>query len=98
MDKLKVSDIEIVPLRNPKNGLVGFCSFVLNGSIFIGSVGIYTCLKNDLGYRLVYPTRKTLNGDLISCVYPINRNSGETIERVVVAKYKAVVEDVLIYE
>lgn len=98
MDRLRVSNIEIVPLRNPKNGLVGFGSFVLNDSILIGSVGIYTCLKNDLGYRLVYPTRKTLNGDLISCVYPINRNTGEAIERAVIAKYKAVVEDALIYE
>jgi len=97
MSDLKITDIEIVPIR-PRNGLVGFCSFVLNASIYIGSVAIQTCLKNDLGYRLIYPTRKTLKGDLVSCVYPINRSTGEMIERAVISKYKAVVEDVLINE
>ena len=97
MDSLKISNIEITPIR-PRNGVVGFCSFVLNDQIYIGSVAIHTCLKNDLGYRLVYPTRKTLNGDLLSCVCPINRQTGDTIERVVVAKYRAIVEDVLINE
>ncbi len=97
MNGLNISNIEITPIR-PRDGLVGFCSFVLNDSIYIGSVAIHTCLKNSLGYRLVYPTRKTLNGDLISCVYPINRETGDTIERAVIAKYKALVEDVLINE
>ena len=97
MDSLKVSNIEITPIR-PRNGVVGFCSFILNNQIYIGSVAIHTCLKNDLGYRLVYPTRKTLNGDLLSCVYPINRQTGDTIERTVIAKYKAIVEDALINE
>jgi DNA-binding cell septation regulator SpoVG len=80
------------------NGIVGFCSFVLNDQIYIGSVAIHNCLKNDLGYRLVYPTRKTSKGDLLSCVYPINRETGDTIERAVIAKYKAIVEAVLINE
>jgi stage V sporulation protein G len=97
MAELTISNIEITPIR-PKNGLVGFCSFVLNDSIYIGSVAIHNCLRNDLGYRLVYPTRKTLNGDLLATVYPINRTTGETIERAVIAKYKALVEDVLINE
>jgi len=97
MNNLKISNIEINPIR-PRNGIVGFCSFVLNDSIYVGSVAIHTCLKNDLGYRLVYPTRKTKNGDLLSCVYPINRTTGEAIERAVIARYKAIVEDALIYE
>jgi stage V sporulation protein G len=97
MTEIIISNIEINPIR-PRNGIVGFCSFVLDNRIYVGSVAIHTCLKNDLGYRLVYPTRKTKSGDLISCVYPINRQTGDTIERAVIARYKAIVEDVLIYE
>ena len=50
MNNLKITNIEINPIR-PMNGVVGFCSFVLNDSIYIGSVAIHNCLKNDLGYR-----------------------------------------------
>jgi len=95
MCSIRISNIEINLIRH-RNGLVGFCSFVLNDSIYVGSVAIHNCLKNDLGYRLVYPTRKAKNGDLISTVYPINRETGDAIERVVIAKYKAIVEAVLI--
>ena len=98
MNDLKVSNIEIMPMRNPKNGLVGFCSFVLNDSIYIGYVGIYTCRKNNLGFRLVYPTKKTKNGDNFPCVYPINRETGDTIERVVISRYRDIIEDALINE
>ena len=97
MDDFKISDIEITP-KLPRDGLVGFCSFVLNDAIYIGSVAIQTCLNNGLGYRLVYPTRKTSKGDLIPCVYPINRQTGETIERAVLKEYKVLVEEVLINE
>ena len=92
MKKLEVSNVQIIPLRNAKDGLVAFCSFLLNESVYVGDVGIHTCLGNGSGYRLVYPERKTLNGDLIPCVYPINRETGRMVEEAVIAKYKSIVE------
>jgi len=97
MDSIRISDIQIIPIR-ARDGLIGFCSFVLNDSIYIGSVAIHTCLKNNLGYRLVYPTRKLSNGNFVKCVNPINRETGEAIERAVIAEYKAVVEKNFINE
>jgi len=95
---MKVSDVQITPMRTAKDGLVGFCSFILDDSIYIGSVAIFTCLRNKLGYRLVYPSKKTQRGDLIPCVYPINEETGRAIAEAVIPKYKAIVESALINE
>jgi len=85
---LEISEIQIIPVQ-PRNGLVGFCSFILNDSIYIGDVAIHTCLSNPEGYRLVYPDRILANGKKVNCVHPINRKTGEAIQKAVVAKYKS---------
>src|SRR5574344_1961686 len=55
----RISEIQIVPV-NPKDGLVGFASFVFDNCLHLGSIGIYT--RPQGGYRLTYPTRKATNG------------------------------------
>ena len=47
---LTVDEIEIYPVR-PRGGLVAFASFVLNGAVFVGNVGIHT-RPDGSGYRL----------------------------------------------
>jgi len=37
----RLSEIQIIPIK-PQNGLVGFASFVLDGSLYLGSIGIMT--------------------------------------------------------
>ena len=51
----RLSEIQIIPIK-PQNGLVAFASFVLDGNLYLGSIGIVTRLNG--GYRLVYPTKK----------------------------------------
>ena len=87
MDSIRISDIQIIPVQ-PRDGLVAFVSFILNDSIYIGDVAVHTCLSNSEGYRLVYPQRVLFNGKKINCVHPINRKTGEAIQKAVVAKYK----------
>jgi stage V sporulation protein G len=57
MKKTNVSEIEIIFIK-PRNGLIGFASFVLDEKYYVSSVAIYTRLNNSGGYRLVYPTKK----------------------------------------
>ena len=72
-----ISEIQIVPIK-PKDGLIAFASFVLDGKYYIGNVAIFTRLGGN-GYRLVYPTRKV--GDKnINIFYPINQFIGKFIE------------------
>lgn len=81
-----IEEIQIVPI-NPENGLVGFASFVLFGSIYCSSVGIVT--KPNGGYRLTYPTKKVADKQ-IQLFYPINKQIGKLIEEEVITIYEKV--------
>jgi len=66
---LKLSEIQIVPIK-PRDGLVGFASFVINDSWYVSSVAIYT--RRDGNYRVTYPTRNQSG-----LIYPIRKDVGE---------------------
>lgn len=81
-----ISEVQIVPVK-PENGLVGFASFILFGSIYCSSVGIIT--KPNGGYRLAYPTKKVADKQ-IQLFYPINKQIGGKIEDEVINIYEKV--------
>jgi len=87
--KLKISEIQIVPVK-PINGLVAFASFVLNESIYLGSIGVVT--RPHGSYRLVYPTKK-VNGKNLNLFYPINKDIGQQIEEAIVTSYEDVMKN-----
>lgn len=78
--EVKVSEIQIVPVK-PKDGLIGFASFVLDEKYYVGSIALFTRLTGS-GYRLAYPTKKV--GDKnINIFHPITPEVGKVIEDVV---------------
>ena len=83
----KVSDIQIIPIK-PKDGLVGFASFVFNDNFYFGSIGIYT--RPQGGFRLTYPTRKISNQN-ISIYHPINKNIANLIDQAIIKKFEEIV-------
>jgi hypothetical protein len=85
MNQITISEIQIVPVK-PKNGLVAFVSFILNESLFVSSVAIYTRLENPDQYRLVYPSKQIGNKDT-SILYPIKKEVGGYIEKQVSDQY-----------
>ena len=84
----RLSEIQIIPIK-PQNGLVGFASFVLNESLYLGSIGIMT--RPNGGYRLVYPTKKLADRNL-NIFYPINRDFALAIENEVVRQFEDVMK------
>lgn len=74
---MKISEIQI-QLIKPKDGLIGFCSFILQDCFYLSSVAIYTRLNG--GYRLVYPTKKGGIRD-VNIFHPITREVGDFIEQ-----------------
>lgn len=84
-----ISEVQIVPVK-PDNGLVGFASFILFGSIYCSSVGIIT--KPNGGYRLTYPSKKIADRQ-IQIFYPINKQVGKKIEEEVINIYEKVTDD-----
>jgi len=80
---VKLSEIQVIPVK-PKEGLIGFASFVLDEKYYVSSVAIYTRL-NGFGYRLVYPTKKVGEKN-INIFHPINLEVGKIIEEAVIKK------------
>lgn len=76
--KLTISEIQIIPIK-PNNGLIAFASFIVNESLFISSVAVYTRLNNPESYRLVYPS-KLVGNNQTNILYPLKKEVGEYIE------------------
>ena len=87
MHELLISEIQIIPVK-PKDGLVAFASCVINNSLYIGNIAIYTSPTNPEGYRLVYPMKVLPNGKEINCIHPINKEVGGAISRSIIGKFK----------
>jgi DNA-binding cell septation regulator SpoVG len=79
-----ITEIQIIPVK-PKDGLVGFASFVIDEKYYVGSVAIFT-RRDGFGYRLVYPTKKVALKN-INLFHPINEEAGQTIEEKINRKF-----------
>jgi stage V sporulation protein G len=82
---MKITDVQITPIT-PRDGLVAFASVVLDDSIYLGSIGVYTRLDGS-GYRITYPTKKIGIKDL-HVHRPTNEDMSKLIEEAVVSKTK----------
>ena len=72
---MRIDEIEIVPVK-PRQGHVGFCSFVYEG-LYLSGIAIYT--RPQGGYRLVFPT-KLVGATDRTLFYPINKDLGRIFE------------------
>jgi len=84
---MKITEIQITPIK-PKDGLVGFASVVLENSLYLGFIGVYTRLDGT-GYRLTYPTKK-IGDKSINIYHPINKEASKAIELAVFKKLEEV--------
>lgn len=53
---MKITEVNVIPVK-PDDGLVAFASCVIDGHLYVGSIGIHKQLDGN-GYRLTYPTKK----------------------------------------
>lgn len=84
---MKITEIQIAPIK-PKDGLVAFASLVMDDSLYLGFIGVYTRL-DGLGYRLTYPTKK-IGDKSINIYHPINKEAGKAIEEAIFKKLKEI--------
>lgn len=85
----RVTEVQIRVIK-PKDGLLGFASVVLDGSLYLSSIGIFSKLDGS-GYRITYPTKKVGNLDL-HIFHPINKELGQEIEQAIITKAKEIFE------
>jgi len=85
-----IQNIQIVPVR-ATDGLLGFASLLLNGNLFLSSIGIFK-KKNGDGYRILYPTKKAGVNQL--CVFhPTTTELSKHIETAICEKAKQIFEE-----
>ena len=87
MKIMKITEIQIIPIKS-RDGLVAFASIVLENSVYLGSIGVYTRI-NGSGYRITYPT-KIIGDKSINIYHPINKETSETIEKAIISKVKKI--------
>jgi DNA-binding cell septation regulator SpoVG len=85
MNPIQISEIQIIQVK-PNNGLIAFASFILNESLFVSSIAVYTRLDNPDRYRLVYPS-KLIGNKETNILYPIKKEVGGYIEKEVSKQY-----------
>ena len=90
MINIQISEVQIFPVK-PKDGLVAFASCVINNSLYIGNIAIYTSTSKLEGFRLVYPSKILPNSKEINCVHPINKNAGDLISTAIIEKFKKII-------
>ena len=83
MKTMKITEIQIIPIK-PKEGLVAFASIVVENSLYLGSLGVYTRLDGS-GYRITYPTKKIGNKN-INIYHPINKETSKAIEEAIISE------------
>jgi DNA-binding cell septation regulator SpoVG len=85
---MKITEINLVPVK-PRNGLVAFASIVVDNSLYLGSIAVYS--KLDGSYRLLYPTKITGKRP-INFFHPINRVTSRQIEEAIFEKCNEIFE------
>jgi DNA-binding cell septation regulator SpoVG len=83
--------VQIAPVAN-KDGLVAFVNCTVNKQFHFGNLALYTAPASPLGFRIVYPTKVLNNGTHIKIVFPINRETGAEMQRIIVEQYLKLIE------
>lgn len=77
-----IAEVNVTPIK-PQDGLIAFASVVVDESLYLGSIAVYTRL--DGSYRLLYPTKK-LGERLVNLFHPISRETSKQIEDAIFKK------------
>lgn len=85
---MKISEVNITPIK-PQDGLIAFASVVVDESLYLGSIAVYT--RPDGSYRLLYPTKK-LGERLVNLFHPISRETSKQIEGAIFKKCEEIFE------
>ncbi len=80
---MTISEVNITPVK-PIDGLVAFASCVIDGQIYVGSIGVHKLLDGS-GYRITYPTKK-IGLRQLNFFHPVTKETGRLIEQAIVAK------------
>lgn len=82
----KVDEIE----NEKDKGLVGFCSFILDDGLYLGSIAVFNRLDGD-GIRLVFPVRTSKKGMKFNIYNPINNETYDCLVKAVIKEMTSII-------
>lgn len=88
---MTITEIQILPIK-PNDGLVAFASCVLDGNLYLGSIGIHKKL-NGSEFRITYPTKKVADRN-IHIYHPLNIQTSKEIEEAIITKAKEILKEI----
>jgi len=83
---MKLSKIKIKKV-SPDKGLVAFASCVIDDSLYIGNIAVFTRLGETERLRLVFPVKEA-GQNKISVFYPLTAELYYLLEQAITDKYK----------
>jgi len=83
---MKISKIKIKKVT-PSKGLVGFASCVVDDSLYLGNIAIFTRLGEPERMRLVFPVKET-GQNKISVFHPLTTELYYLLEQAIAEEYK----------
>ncbi len=98
MRTLEISDINMLPFFKPNNGRAASVNLVINHTIVVKNISLYTSPTAEGGYRLQWPDKILKDGRRVSLVFPLDRETGDEICRIVVRKFNELIDDVIEHE
>lgn len=86
MENLNLSEIQCIPIKS-QNGLVCFASCVINNQFYVGNIAVYSSPNAPQGFRLVFPNKKLISGQIVDCFHPINKEAEVVVSTAIIKKY-----------
>jgi DNA-binding cell septation regulator SpoVG len=80
---MQISEVNITPIK-AVDGLVAFATCVVDGQLFLGSIGVHKRLDGT-GYRVTYPTKRIGSHEL-NYYHPLTKEAGTAIQEAVNAR------------
>jgi len=83
---MKITKVKIKKVV-PNKGLVGFASCIIEDSLFLGNIAVFTRLGEEDRMRLVFPIKET-EQNKISVFHPLTAELYYLLEQAITEKYK----------
>ncbi len=87
---MKIDDVRIREIRNPVGKLKAVVSVTIDECFVVHDIKIF---ERDNGYAIAMPSRKTTDGKYKDIAHPLNSETREMLQNIILAEYQNFLAD-----
>ena len=87
---MKIDDVRIREIRNPVGKLKAVVSVTIDECFVVHDIKIF---ERDNGYAIAMPSRKTTDGKYKDIAHPLNSETREMLQNIILAEYRNFLSD-----